>query len=129
MLELSMKQLLRARAMTLKALLMAALCCHLLIAGLSAGALIPEPNSRLTHGLGWSSVAPRRDALAAPRQSARLVLRQSPNRADSFTAALSSLVTPLALAGRPAPAIASPVAQSGGALLLTAIRAPPLLAV
>jgi hypothetical protein len=122
-----MSQLPRARLMTARALFTAALCTHLLIAGLSASALARRPAASRTVRAALLSASQQRDCLVVRTGNTALSLHQCQRRADSFAAAISHPPASPAFAGQAAYAAAPPPTKARVSLLPAASRAPPSL--
>src|ERR1051325_8644733 len=122
-----MKRLRQAMRGTTSALLVSALCAHLLIAGLSAAgpslasAASPETSVARIH------TSQPRDVLAARSHTASLSLHPNARRSDGFAAALISPPACPAFAQFPARTAHPPTAKSSASLLPAASRAPPSL--
>ena len=117
----------QARRMTISALMISALCAHLVIAGMGAAAPPPESLASLETSMARVTTSQPRDVLVARSHTASLSLHATARRTDSFAAAL---IRPLAcLAFAPTRArIVHPLAARRFALLLPAAsRAPPAL--
>ncbi|MFL6212578.1 MAG: hypothetical protein ACJ74J_01660 [Blastocatellia bacterium] len=122
-----MKQLRQARRMTTGALMVSALCAHLLIAGLCTTAPPFEIGASPETSVARVTTSPPRDVLAARNHTASLSLHTNARRTDSFAAALVSPLARLTFAPTRARIVYPTTAKRSASLLPAASRAPPSL--
>jgi hypothetical protein len=127
MLEELMKRLRQARRMTTSALMIGALCAHLLIAGLRAGGPSPEPVASSATRVARVTTPQPRDAVATRSHNATLSLSNNARRTDSFAAALISPPARPTFAQTQARTVQPPRANESTRRLPAASRAPPSL--
>jgi hypothetical protein len=127
MLEVLIKPLRQATRMMTSALMIGALCAHVLIAGLSAGGSPPEPIPAPATRVARITTPQPRDAVAARSHSATLSLHHKPRRADSLAAALINALATPTFAHSQARTVHPPTAKESTRLLPAASRAPPSL--
>jgi hypothetical protein len=113
--------------MTTSALMIGALCTHVLIAGLCASEPPFEHTApSATHVARVTTPQPR-DAVAARSHSATLSLYQNTRRTDSFAAALITTLVNPTFAPLQTRIVSPPAANASASLLPAASRAPPSL--